>query len=303
MRSSPSPPDRAGLVYVALSGIAFGTLAIFGKAAGRLGIPLAELLGLRFGLAAVILWALLLARRQPLWIGRRRGGGMAAMGLLYVAQATAYFTSLRTVPAAVTSILLYAYPVLVTIAARVLLGERITRTRLAALGLAVAGVFLVVDPLGAGGHLDAGGVAFGLLSAAIYATYIVAGPRLLAGAPALLATAYIATVAGACFLVAAAVSSGLPPLDGTRLALTGGMALIATVVPASLFLAGLSRVGPTRAAILSTLEPATTALLAGLLLGEGLGPVRLLGGAGVLAAAVLIARSVPPALAEAPVRE
>jgi drug/metabolite transporter (DMT)-like permease len=70
-----------------------------------------------------------------------------------------------------------------------------------------------------------------------------------------------------------------------------------------MFLAGLARVGATRAAIISTLEPATTVVLATLLLGEDLGPLRLVGGAMILAGAVIVARNVPPDLAEPRVRE
>ena len=50
-----------------------------------------------------------------------------------------------------------------------------------------------------------------------------------------------------------------------------------------LFVAGLRRVGPSAASILSTLEPVTTVVLAFLVFGEALGPVQLAGGALVLA--------------------
>ena len=40
--------DRAGVLFVAVSAVCFGTLAIFGKLAARQGIPLPLLLGLRF---------------------------------------------------------------------------------------------------------------------------------------------------------------------------------------------------------------------------------------------------------------
>jgi drug/metabolite transporter (DMT)-like permease len=86
------------------------------------------------------------------------------------------------------------------------------------------------------------------------------------------------------------------------------MAIVPTLVAATLFLAGLARVGPTRASIVSTLEPATTAVLAAMVLGEGLSAMRLLGGVVVLAAAVLVSVSGAPRVvadgaAAAPLRE
>jgi drug/metabolite transporter (DMT)-like permease len=299
--------DRVGLALVVVSAVCFGSLGVFGKLASRHGISLPTLLGMRFGLAAVALWALALWRRQVTWLGVRRTAGIALMGLLYVAQAAAFFGSLRTIPAAITSILLYVYPVLVTLLARVVLGEALTTMRLLALALACAGVVLVVGPSPTG-HLDLGGVLLGLASAVVYSTYILAGGVLVRGVPALYATAVIATVGGLSYLGFGAVTSQLHTLDGQGWGIVAGIAVIPTVIAASAFLAGLWRVGPTRASIVSTLEPATTALLAALLLGEGLSASRLLGGAVVLAAAVLVAltgapRAIATTEATLPVRE
>lgn len=300
--SATSRADRTGVALTALSAAFFGSLAIYGKVADRIGIPLSELLALRFGVAAVALWILALVRHERLWWGRRMAG-LVVMGALYVAQAATYFTSLKTVPAAVTSILLYIYPIVVMLLAAAFLGERLTRRRGVALVLAVAGVFAVVDPLSAHGNIGSAGVLFGLAAAAIYATYILTGRALLRDVPAVVATATIATTAGVVFAAAGAASGQLRPLSGSGYALAGSMAIVATAIPATLFLAGLARVGATRAAIISTLEPAVTVVLAGLVLGEGLGPVRLLGGAAILGAAILVARTVTPGLTEPLVRE
>ena len=265
-------------------------------------ISLTELLAVRFAGAALLLWMLALARRDRLWWGWR-SGGLALMGLLYVGQAATYFTSLRTVPAADTSILLYLYPAIVVVLAAVFLGERFTRVRVIALLLAVVGVFTVVNPMSAHGSIDTPGLLFGLATAAIYATYILVGRVLLRDVPAIVATAGIATTAGLTLGFAGLGLGQLHPLNGAGWGLAGSMAVVATAIPATTFLAGLARVGATRAAIISTLEPATTVVLAAVILGEDLGWVRLLGGAIILAAAVIVARNVPADLAEARVRD
>jgi drug/metabolite transporter (DMT)-like permease len=75
--------------------------------------------------------------------------------------------------------------------------------------------------------------------------------------------------------------------------------IVGTVLPVTLFLAGVGRVGPTAASLLSTLEPVFTLALGALVLGESLSPVQVLGGALVLGAAVLVTtRRAPPVLAE-----
>jgi drug/metabolite transporter (DMT)-like permease len=300
--ASAARVDRTGVALIALSAAFFGSLAVYGKFAERLGIPLTELLAVRFTAAAVILWGLALLRRERLWWGRR-SVGFVVMGLLYVGQAATYFTSLKTIPAAVTSILLYLYPAVVMLMAAAFLGERLTGVRVLALLIAVAGVFTVVNPLSASGSIDSAGLLFGLATAAIYATYILVGRALLRDVPAVVATAAIATTAGITLAIFGAAGGQLRPLDVGDWALALSMAVVATAIPATMFLAGLARVGATRAAIISTLEPATTVVLATLLLGEDLGPVRLVGGAMILAAAVIVARNVPPDLAEPRVRE
>ncbi len=294
--------DRGGVLLTSLSAIFFGTLAIFGKEADRLGISVTELLAIRFGGAAVILGAIALARGERLWWGRR-SAGLALMGLLYVGQAATYFASLQTVPAAVTSILLYVYPALVMLLAAVFLHERIGPLRVVALALAVAGVFLVVDPLSVHGGIDRTGILLGLATAAVYATYILTGRALMHDVPAVVATATISVTAAVVFAVAGALGGQLHALTPRGYALALSMSVVATAVPATLFLAGLARVGATRAAILSTFEPAVTVVLAALLLGEDLGPVRLLGGAVILTAAITVARSVPAELAAPSARE
>ena len=172
-----------------------------------------------------------------------------------------------------------------------------------ALLLAAAGVFAVVNPLSAHGSIDSTGLLFGLATAAIYATYILVGRTLLRDVPPVVATAVIASTAGIAFAVAGVAGGQLRPLAGGGWALALSMAVVATAIPATMFLAGLVRVGATRAAIISTLEPATTVVLASLLLGEDLGPVRLVGGAVILGAAVIAARNVAPDLAEPRVRD
>jgi drug/metabolite transporter (DMT)-like permease len=303
-RRTPAPrrvTDRGGVLLTVFSAVFFGTLAVFGKKADGLGISVTELLAIRFGGAAVLLGALAVLRGERLWWGKR-SAGLVVMGLLYVGQAATYFTSLQTVPAAVTSILLYLYPVLVMLLAAVF-HEHIGPVRVAALLLAVAGVFLVADPLSVHGGIDRTGILLGLATAAVYATYILTGRALMRDVPPVVATATISVTAAAAFAIAGAVTGQLHALAPAGYALALSMSVVATAVPATLFLAGLARVGATRAAILSTFEPVVTVVLAALLLGEDLGPVRLVGGVVILAAAVTVARSVPASLASPPARE
>jgi drug/metabolite transporter (DMT)-like permease len=57
------------------------------------------------------------------------------------------------------------------------------------------------------------------------------------------------------------------------------------------FFAGLKRVGPTNASMLSTFEPVTTVVLAAIVFGEEIGLMRVVGGVLILVAVILLAKS------------
>ena len=77
-------------------------------------------------------------------------------------------------------------------------------------------------------------------------------------------------------------------MSATGFAWLAGLALVSTVGAVALFFAGLRRVGPTAASILSTLEPVVTVALAFAVFGESLGPAQLAGGALVLLAVLAV---------------
>lgn len=78
-----------------------------------------------------------------------------------------------------------------------------------------------------------------------------------------------------------------------------GIAVVSTVGAVGLLFAGLQRVGPSAASILSTLEPVVTVGLAFVVFGESLGPTQLAGGALVLLAVLAVRAPVRVATAGA----
>ena len=285
----PALVDRraAGVALVIVSACFFGCLGVFGKLAYRLGLSTPQLLTYRFGLAAILLWLTAAVLRENL-PPRRSLLGLAVMGGAgYVGQSGSYFSALHFIPASTNALLLYTFPVVVTLLAAVLFHEPLDRVKLAAVGLALVGTALVVQAqLRATAPI---GIVLGLGSAAFYSGYILYGSRLLPGLPPVSATACIMTSA-ALVWAAIATATNQVIVDWTlpRLALIAGFAVVGTTIPVLTFILGLRLVGPSRAAILSTFEPACTVLLAVIILGESASPTQYLGGALILAAVVLL---------------
>jgi drug/metabolite transporter (DMT)-like permease len=277
----------AGIILVVISAVAFGTLGILGRYAYAEGMDALTIMGLRFSLSALLLLSLLAARREPLPRGRNLIPliGMGAIG--YVAQTFCYLTALKYASPGLVALLLYLYPVLVAILSAIWLHERVTRRKASTLALALAGLALTVGP--AGGEWL--GALLAILAAVIYSVYILVGARVMQRVSALQSSAVIFLSAGAMSSLLMMVNGPHLPTTASGWAIIGAIVVIATVVPVVAFLAGLARIGPTNAAMISTLEPVVTVALAALLLGETLQPVTLLGGGLILAAVLLLAQS------------
>jgi drug/metabolite transporter (DMT)-like permease len=284
---------RSGALFCLASAAGFGAMGVFGKLAYDEGVTVGTLLAIRFVIAAALLWAVVLAagRVQELRVLPRRDVGAAlALGAVgYSAQAGGYFTALKRIDPALLGLLLYTFPVMVTVAAIALGRERASGRTAIALALSCSGIVLVLAGA-AGGALDPLGTALGLGAAVVYSAYILISEGVTARVGALALSTLVCTGAAATLTVAGLAGGGLD-LGATSIAGLGWIAAIAvvsTVGAVGLFFAGLARVGPSAASILSTLEPVVTVGLAFLAFGTSLGPAQLAGGALVLAAAVVV---------------
>jgi len=289
-----------GTLICLASAVAFGAMAIFGKLAYDEGATVGTLLAVRFVLAAALFWLLVAgtgAARRLRTLSRRDVGIALALGAVaYSAQAGAYFAALRRLDASLLSLLVYTFPAMVAVAAIVLGRERASRRTGAALGLASAGVLLVLAGADVGA-LDPLGTALGVSAAVIYSAYVLTSAGLAQRVGPLVLSALVCTGAGVTLTLAGAAGGDLRPgrVSTAGLGWLASIAVVSTVGAVGLFFAGLRRVGPTTASILSTAEPLTTVLLAFLAFGESLEPVQLAGGALVLGAVlVLSARTVEP---------
>ena len=290
MTSMPRPSggrSALGVSLVVLSACSYGTLAIFGKLAYGHGIALPTLLSYRFALAALVFWGLV-AIRAPTLPPRGRWLPLTLLGAAgYVGQSASYFGALRLIPASTTSLLLYTFPAVVTLLAALLFHESLSSAKLIALGVALLGTVLVVQAQVEAVPLL--GLVLGLLSAAFYSSYILYASQVLPGVPPIAASATIMTAAGVVWTAYAGWTGQLGlRQDGATIALLAGFVLLATVFPVLTFVIGMPLIGPSRAAILSTFEPATTVLLAVLILGERARSVQYIGGALIILAAILL---------------
>jgi drug/metabolite transporter (DMT)-like permease len=273
-----------GILLIAVSAASFGTLAIFGRFLYADGLDTFTMLFLRFGFAALLMTILLVARREPLPHGKilLQLIGMGALG--YVGQSFSYLTAIKYASAGLVALLLYLYPMFVFILSVIVLRERMTWLKIAALVLALMGTALTVDP--AGGQLQ--GILLAICAALIYSVYIIIGTNVMKHVSPVQSSVVIFASAGAVYGALMALNGVYLPASDRGWLGIAGIVLIATVIPVAAFLAGLERIGPTNAAMLSTLEPAVTVLLAAWMFNERLNASVIFGGGLILIAVILL---------------
>jgi drug/metabolite transporter (DMT)-like permease len=216
--------------------------------------------------------------------------------LLGAAVNIAMFAAFVRTTIAVVLICFYTFPALVTIFAVPFYGERLSRVRLGALLLSATGLVLVVlSPVLTSSEvkLDQVGIGLAVGAALCQATFILIAGRGFAPLSAAHVATYAifaaAALAFALALVTGDIAGLVVPLHEPQAwvwILLGG--ITGAAIPTTAFLAGIGLIGPSRAAILMTLEPLVAITLAALLLGEHPSLLQIVGGAAVLAAAVVL---------------
>lgn len=265
---------------ILIAAVGYGFLSVLVKLAFEAGVHVLPLAAWRFVLGATLVWLTLAARRRPL-PPLRRWPGLAGLGALYSIDSLAFIVSLQWIQAATAVLVFYVYPVVVVLLAAAFLGERLTARKLAATAAALVGCALTVGAgLSGGRPLGFALVLFAMLALSVY---IVVSRPIMQSLPA---HGSAAVTLGSTALILTAVSlasGGLALGGGTRgLLLVIALSVVSTALPITLFLVGIRHVGAGRAAVLSTIEPVITVLLAALLLDERIGLVQYAGGALIL---------------------
>lgn len=247
------------------------------------------------GTAGLALWALLFHRevfkvdRKGLLLMGGLGGAMVALFEV------AYQFGIAGAGVAGAAALLYTAPVMVALVAKPLLGEKLTPLRFAlATGVMIGAAMTVMGKSGTAQSAMAlpslvVGVIGGLLAAVSFATTTVLarwtvplyGSYRMLFWEALGGVIIIAIVLGAVGLAKSGNAAQLMPLPPTAAGwvYTFALAIGGVVLANFLFFAGVRRIEATPTAVAATIEPVIGALLAFLLLSQGL---TLLGWIGLL---------------------
>jgi drug/metabolite transporter, DME family len=267
-----------GIIEITIASICFGFLGIFGKLAFENNLTIGELLTYRFILATSMM-LIILAIWKPALLKVTLKQFMTAglLGILgYACFATLYFTAIKGLSVPLAAMLLYTYPIFVSLIAHFMLHEHLNMNDWLSLALASAGLGLLLY-----GEFNIKSwwfVLAGIGSAVSYAVYIIASSKYQKNTHPLTGGVY--TMLGASFalsLIHRPNFFNLSTFTEGQFLIILGIAVICTIFPLTLILSGLQKVEKTRAALLSMIEPITASLAAVFVLQQNLSAAQIFG--------------------------
>lgn len=289
--------DWIGVVMVSLGGICFSTAVIFIRSTGDLDVMTP---GFYRCLFAFLLYTIVIAarEREPLHLSAYRPAVplLVVLGVAIAITTSLYTYAVQTTTAANATLLINTAPLYIALLSPLLLHEARPRLTWPSLGLAAAGIVLIIGPGNlmfspealAGGSEAMLGIGAAALSGVTYAMPLLIGRKLAGRVGGLTQSWWSMGIASVLLLPfafrssAAATVASLPPLIALGV-ISMGLAYL-------LVFNGLKRVKAQVASTAALFEPVGAMGIGLLFYGETLTLLGLLGSLLVLAAITLIAR-------------
>jgi drug/metabolite transporter (DMT)-like permease len=297
--SSPPLPARSLLGYALAAGGAtmFASKGILIKLAYAEGLDALTLLVLRMAFSVPIFFAV------AAWSLRRSGSPARAaieprtIGLAVTAGLLGYwyssfadFKALETLSPQFERLVLFTYPLFVVLIGAAFLGHGLKWRSVGAFAISWSGLAVVfLTDYAAEGTAIVTGVLWVLSCAVTFAVYQLMAKPLIGrmGAPLFTAVAMGAATVGVFVHFALTHPLSALAVSQHALAVAFAVAIVATVLPTYLMNAALSMISAAANAVIGTLSPVITLILAAIVLGEtitlsdGIGTVLVLAGVGL----------------------
>ena len=270
-----------GYTAVVASALCFGTAAIIVKKAYILGLSPWQVMLLQYLIASCLLLLLgAIFYREMFRISTKQVFSLSLQGLFGFSTWACFYLALQHISAAQSAILLFTYPIIVTLGTVVFFHERIKFIYLLVLGMTVLGTTLAsgltwqdID------SVKGLGIFWGLGAALSYALFNIYGQYILNDIRPWTVTFYVQVLS--TFLLVIIRLPEVINLGSTQfkeLIITFLLATVCTIIPSYLLLIGIKYVGARKTSIISTFELPTTIFLAYLILGEQIFGLQIIGG-------------------------
>ena len=268
---------------VALAAATWGTWSLFIRPAH---LPSFVASPIMFAIMAVVAFPFTWRERPAEW-DRRTVGLLLANTATDALNVITFFAAMTYTTVAIAVITHYLAPILIALAAPRVEGTA-TRGARPAAAIALAGLAIMLEPWrGAHDHIVLGAL-LGAASAVAYMANVFVVRRLAERIGPARVMSYHSALAALVMLPFAV--SGLATVRPSDVALIAAGATTIGAMSGIVFITGLTRIGASRAAVLTFAEPLVAVAVGALVWGEPLRPLAAAGGALVLGAGIHVAR-------------
>lgn len=273
---------KLSVLFVLISGTCWAGMTIFVRMLRDLGLGTLDVVLVRCAMTSLLLFLLLLItdrgklklKLKDLWIFILD----AVVTVLLFNYC--YFRAVNSMSIAVAVVLLYISPAFVMLLSALILKEKITRQKVFALLLMLAGTIFVTGILGSRQSVTLAGFLLGIGAAVFYAMISIINPiairRGYSGATITFYT-YLFAMVGALFVADRGLVFRTVTASGGNFLLALGFAIVSTVLPFILYNTALKYIEPSRAAIICSIEPIVGTLISVFLYHEPMTALMILG--------------------------
>jgi len=262
-------PKLKGTICGIVAAISYGTNPLGAMNLYKDDISANTTIFYRFGLAALILAAMMIVQRKSFAVTRRELLILAVLGVLMGSSSSSLYFSFYFMDVGIASTLLFVYPVMVAVIMATLFKEKVTVSTVVSIALSLAGITLLYHG-GNGATLSTTGVLLVMVSSLTYAVYIVIVNKSSLRLSSVKLTFYV-LVFGVLTILAYTTAMGQHIQMLTTPAQWGYaamLALVPTVISLVLMVIAVHDIGSTPTAIMGALEPLTAVAIGVMCFGE-----------------------------------
>ncbi|MGI5920448.1 MAG: DMT family transporter [Syntrophomonadaceae bacterium] len=280
----------SGVLYIIVSAFMYATLPILAKLAYTMGLTPGNVLLLRyfFAFAVLFLYIVIISKGPILsfsfWI--------ISQGVCLVLGSLFYLLAVQYIPAGVASVIFFVHPAIVATLSLLLFREKPSWHLFLGLFLAILGIILISRISQGFTGISAWGVCLAIFSSLTYSGYsLISQKNVAAQSPYVLTTTF--SLLGIVFFTMVNYTDldFITSLNIPQLLIGLAMGLFNTVLALVFYLKGVKKIGASHAALVSTLEPVLTVLIAFLVLEEVLTSMDIIGSLLVFASMLLAVTS------------
>ncbi|AVK85963.1 hypothetical protein C3943_21950 [Lysinibacillus sp. B2A1] len=269
---------KKGIIYAIISAICFGIMPIFAIKAYSYGISVYTLLVLRFSISSLLFFLFLLWKKIPFKIGKMDLKLLFLLGgVLFTLLSVLHFESLKYLSSAMAVLLLFSFPIFVSIFSFLIYKEKLKIKSIIALFFTFISMIFLLGVSFQGINMK--GVFLAILAAIVYALYMILGKKVTDNNSPVVTSTYVTSFAALGVLFIGLITRELHwNFASNAWIYIFSIVLVSTIIGEITLFKSLQILNSTNVSMISMVEPIFTSIFGLLFLQEVMQPPQLLGG-------------------------